>query len=91
MTDDRPRGPETNKCVDGPHPGLPPTCNPNEFRTEAEAQTEVERLRQEDPAGNYLVVKASPYGDLWIVARRGELSQVIDMARGNQQPSEQEW
>jgi hypothetical protein len=63
--------------------------NPGEFRTEAEAKAEVELLRKKDPNGNYLIVNASQHGDLWVVARRGEVNQVLDIARGNRKPTEE--
>jgi hypothetical protein len=88
--DRRPRGAEVSKFIDdgGRHfPQPHATRNPDEFRTEAEARAEVERLRKDDPNGNYLVVSTSSYGDLWIVARRGELQQVLDAAQGKQQPN----
>jgi hypothetical protein len=61
-----------------PHRGPPPTRNPGEFRTEAEAKAEVERLRKDDPTGNFLIVDASPYHDLYVIARRGEVQEIID-------------
>jgi hypothetical protein len=85
--DRRPRGEETNKFIDdgGPHrPRSHQTRNPNEYRTREDAEAAAAILRQQDPTGNYLVASASSNGDLWIIARRGEVDLVFDSTSHNQ-------
>jgi hypothetical protein len=101
LGDNRPNRPEADKFIDaGPckytgrhhYPRPIPTRNPNEFRSEALARAEVDRLKKDDPKGNFMIVNGSPaIGDLWIVCRRGEVQQILDAATGKTNPTGQEW
>jgi hypothetical protein len=90
--DNPPHPPESNKFVDTGQPGFRvpqsaadyPVRNENEYFSKADAEAAVELLRKKDPPGNYLIVDASPWHDLWVVARVGEAAeQVFDSTSQN--------